>query len=848
MDTRDVVCGALEIHRIKGRKTMRTLIRGALLAATVMTPGALLAQDAGSNPDAEVAEEQSDNLIIVTARKTEESIQDVPIAVTAFTSEDLFEQGLQNIEDISRRTPGFIFDTPFGRQFDRPIIRGQANILGDSGVSVFIDNVNVTQSIRSLNFGDIDTIEVIKGPQSALFGRNTYSGAINITTRQPTNDFGGQLSVEIGEDDLYEVLGNIRGPILEDKIFFSLAARFYDFESEFDVPSNANPSLGNESSYSVGGTLEFRPTPGWTSKIRVAYNEDDDGHFPIGLLVFQDLNVNVPGGADLGGVQPFFQGVVPTTAPNPGGTPQIPDVIGAGGGLEREEFFASLNNEFELGEYTLVSTVGYTRERFRDLLDSDGQAGTQFGIARIFGPFPAGPVAVGVGLIPFDFTTNDNDLQRTYVAEMRLDSPQDRRFRWRVGGYYFRNEEEDDVLLDAFTPERDAALLANEAAAIQEIATAFGGLFGFNAAGPLDLAPDDPEELIVENFSVFGSVAFDVSDSLTATAELRYADETQRLRVFDRAGGGLSTLADGTPFDVRESFDAITPRFIVDFEATPDNLLYASASRGTKPGGFNGAQGFEFGFGTFDEESVWQFELGSKNVFMDGQWVFNAAGFFSSLQDYQLTQNLSALGANSTTGSVTANLGDVDIFGLEIDTVFSPDSLPGFSVGGTYAWTDTSFTSGAEATQGLVFGDDSLIGQELPRQARHQASFFADYEADLSDAFSAIFSVNGNYLSSRFAQVQNLAETGSAFELDARITFNFGENVSLAVYGKNLTNEDTALGVLRFIDPTNGNGSFAVNGTVIQNAFELAGAGQSRGFQFNNRASRRFGAILRVQF
>ncbi|WP_298308656.1 TonB-dependent receptor [uncultured Erythrobacter sp.] len=827
---------------------MRTLIRGALLAATVMTPGALLAQDGGANPDAEAAEEQNSNLIIVTARKTEESIQDVPIAVTAFTSEDLFEQGIQNIEEISRRTPGFIFDTPFGRQFDRPIIRGQANILGDSGVSVFIDNVNVTQSIRSLNFGDIDTIEIIKGPQSALFGRNTYSGAINITTRQPTNDFGGTLSVEVGEDDLYEILGNVRGPIIDDKVFFSISARYYDFESEFDIPSNANPSVGNESSYTVSGTLEVRPTPTWTSKIRLSYNEDDDGHFPIGLLGFPDLNVNVPGGIDLGGVQPFFQGVVPTVAPNPSGAPQIPNVIGEGGGLEREEFFASLNNEFELGEYTLVSTLGYTRERFRDLLDSDGQATTQFGIARIFGPFPAGPVAVGVGLIPFDFTTNDDDLQQTYVAEIRLDSPQDRPFRWRVGGYYFRNEQNDDVLLDAFTPEREAALLANEAAALQEIAAAFGGLFGFNAAGPFDLSPDDPEELIIENYSAFGSVAFDLTDRLTATAELRYADENLRLRVFDRAGGGLATLSDGSPFDVRESFGALTPRFILDFEATPDNLLYASAARGTKPGGFNGAQGFQFGFGTFDEESVWQFELGSKNVFMDGQLVFNAAGFFSALEDYQLTQNLAALGANSTTGSVTANLGDVDIFGLELDGVFSPAALPGLSIGGTYAWTDTNFTSGAEATQGLVFGDDSLVGQELPRQARHQASFFADYEAEFSDNFSTIFSVNGNYLSSRFAQVQNLAETGSSFELDARITFNFGEYVSLAVYGKNLTNEDAPLGVLRFIDPTNGNGSLSVNGTVIQNAFQLAGAGQSRGFQYNNRLSRRFGAILRVQY
>jgi len=830
---------------------MRSLIRGALLAATVMTPGALLAQNDGGSADAEAAEEQSDNLIIVTARKTEESVQDVPIAVSVFTGDDLIEGGISDIDALSSRTPGFIFDTPFGRQFDRPIIRGQANILGSSGVSVFIDNVNVTQSIRSLNFGDIDSIEIIKGPQSALFGRNTYSGAINITTRQPTNEFGGEVSFEIGEDDLYELKANVRGPLVEDRVFFSIAARYYDFKSEFDLPTNANPSVGNESSFSIGGTLEIRPTDGWTSKIRVAYNEDDDGHFPIGLLGFGNLNVNVPGGTDLGGVQPFFQGVVPTSAPNPSGSPQIPNVIGEGGGLEREEFFFSLNNEFELGDYTLVSTVGYTRERFRDLLDSDGQPGS-FGTARIFGPFPAGP-GVGVGLIPFDFTTNDNDLQSTYVAEIRLDSPADKPFRWRVGGYYFRNEETDDTLRDAFTPERAAAIRASRDATLNQVAAASGAFFAFNAAGGFedaDLGPPDIEESLIENWSIFGSLAFDFSDSVTATAELRYATEDQRLRVFDVNGGGLIPLASSATgfFDVEANFDALTPRFIIDWQAADDSLIYASAARGTKPGGFNGAQGFQFGFGTFDEESVWQFELGSKNQFADRQLTFNAAVYLSKLEQYQLTQNLAALGANTTTGSVTANLGNVDIWGVELDAVFAPDGMPGFTMGGTYAWTDTSFTSGAEATQGAVFGDDSLIGQELPRQARHQASFFADYEAIMSDDFATVFSVNGTYLSSRFAQVQNLAETGSSFELDARVTFKYGDNLSLAIYGKNLTNEDAPLGVLRFIDPTGGNGSFVVNGVNIANGFNLASAGQSRGFQYNNRLSRRFGAVVRLQF
>ena len=829
---------------------MKSSIKAALLAATVAAPLPLAAQDiTAQSTDAENADDS--NVIIVTARKSEENIQNVPVAVTAFSSEDLFEEGIQNIDDLSRRTPGFIFDTPFGRQFDRPIIRGQANILGASGVSVFIDNVNVTQSIRSLNFGDIDSIEVIKGPQSALFGRNTYSGAINITTRQPTNDFEGEISLEVGENDLYEVLGNVRGPLIEDKLFFSLAGRYYDFKSEFDRPGNLNPSVGNESSVSLGATIEARPVEGWTTKIRFAFNEDDDGHFPIGLLGFGGLNVNVPGGTNLGGVQPFYQGIVRPTAPNPSGDPQIPDVIGAGGGMEREELFFSLNNEIDIDGYTVNTTVGYTREKFRDLLDSDGQPGS-FGTAIVAGPsqLGPGPVPQFVVLLPFDFTTTDDDEQQTYVAEVRIDSPQTNRFRWRVGGYYFSNTERDESLLAAFTPERQAAITASGNATLAQIAAALGipPFLLFNFGGGFDSGPADPEETRIENFSIFGSATYDITDALTLTAEMRWAEETQRLRVFDFNTGALSTLNSGAPFDVRAKFDAITPRFILDYQASDDNLIYASAARGTKPGGFNGAQGFQFGFGTFDEESVWQFELGSKNQLFDRQLTFNVAGFYSSLKDYQLTENLAALGAASTTGSVTANLGNVDILGLELEAYYNPDAVPGLSLGTTYAWTDTEFTSGSEATQGAVFGDPSLVGQQLPRQARHQLSFFGDYEVDFSDDFSTVFSVNGNYLSSRFAQVQNLAETGDSFEVDARVTLKFQDNLSLTFYGKNLTDEDTALGVLRFIDPTGGNGSLVVNGVNIANGFTLSSAGQSRGFQFNNRNGRRFGAIARLKF
>ena len=809
-----------------------TLKSAARIGTSVLALSSLFAVDAM----AQVAELEDE--VIVTARRIEENLQEVPVAVTAFNAEQIFERGFQNIEDISRQTPGFVFDTPFGRQFDRPIIRGQANILGASGVSVFIDGVNVPQSIRSLNFGDVGQIEIIKGPQSALFGRNTYSGAINITTRRPTNDFSGELSANIGEFGYREFLGNVSIPIVQDKLFAALSGRIYDFKSEFDRDGNLNPSVGNESSETIGLKLTAYLNDNWETRFRANYNHDDDGHFPIGLLGFDDLNVNVPGGTDLGGVQPFFQGVVEAEGSNPSGSNQLSNTLGEGGGIEREELFLSLSNEVTFnGGYTIFNTLGYTKEDFRDELDSDGQP-EAFTTARIFGPFPLGapPAPFGVGIIPFDFTTTDDDSQETFVAELRLDSPADRAFRWRVGAYYFDNEREDRDLLERFEDGRfEQAALDSYNQSLREIAAALGQFFVVPLV-PFSFGPTGPRDTQTVNEAIYGSLAYDFNDQLTVTAEGRYQEET-------------ISQQDGD-FMPEAKFTAFTPRFTLDYQMTDDNLLYGVAARGTKPGGFNGEDADAVGFGTFDEETAWSFEIGSKNTFAGRRGTFNVAGFFTDLSGYQLTENLRSLGAGSAspTASAVANVGEVEIFGIELDTSYTFDLGAGFgTIGGSYAYTDAEFTEGSEATQGLVFGDSDLSGQTLPRQAPHQASGFLEYNTEIDNGLGLTGNLSGSYLSSRFAQVQNLAETGDSFELDGRITLNIGDTYSIGVYGKNLTNDDTPLGVLRFIDPIGVN-SFTIGNSPIPSTFNLASAGQSRGFQYNNRHGRRFGVVLRAKW
>ncbi len=181
---------------------MKIVMRSILLAASALTPGALIAQELDQD-QANVARQTGSSIspeeIVVTARKTEERLQEAPLAVSVVTSAAIDRFGFNSVTDLTRATAGLVFDDSFGRDANRPVIRGQANILGDSGVAFFIDGIYFNGSIADYDIDSIQRIEVVKGPQSALYGRNTYSGAINIITKAPGDTWRGRLQAEVSK-------------------------------------------------------------------------------------------------------------------------------------------------------------------------------------------------------------------------------------------------------------------------------------------------------------------------------------------------------------------------------------------------------------------------------------------------------------------------------------------------------------------------------------------------------------------------------------------------------------------------------------------------------------------------
>jgi iron complex outermembrane recepter protein len=258
---------------------MKTIIQGVSFIA--LTGAGLVLPTIATAQTTPAASEADSDAIIVTARKREENLQDVPLSITAVTAQAIEEQGLKSIVDLANVTPGLSYRQGFGRNADRPVIRGQSNIQGSPNVAFFVDGVYVTGSITSYNLDNLERVEVIKGPQAALFGRATFAGAINYITRKPDNEFRGKVSGTGGQDELVDLNGYVSGPIIKDRLFVELDGRIYKFGGQYTNALDTSENMGREETRSIGATVRLKPVDSLDIVARVGFSRDQDGPFPI---------------------------------------------------------------------------------------------------------------------------------------------------------------------------------------------------------------------------------------------------------------------------------------------------------------------------------------------------------------------------------------------------------------------------------------------------------------------------------------------------------------------------------------------------------------------------------------
>jgi outer membrane receptor protein involved in Fe transport len=777
--------------------------------------------------------------VVVTARKVEESLQDAPISVTAFTNEAITARGITDLNSLAEFSPGLSFSQAFGRQNDRPVIRGQGNVLAnvqfgvESGTAYFIDGVYYNGDIQALDFDMLQRVEVIKGPQSALYGRNTYAGAINFVTRDPRGDeWGGSVRASAGNHGERRASLNIDGPIAEGLLTARFGARINNYDGEYTNQATGK-LVGNEQDKTFNATLVATPTEDLTMRAFVQYRHQDDGP-PALFLLGANLNNCKPGFRSIGyrglnattgapailpsfgqlsavnNTNQYFCGVIPsrpdlvwlnTDAIGP--SAKFPNNSFRDGtafdGFEAKETFSSFSVEWSMPNgATVRSLSGYRTNRDRFGTDSDHSEAFIGGSATVEPAFA---------------NTNRND-RREWSTELKMSSPEDARFRYTVGAYYYNIKDKESDLTYA-SPEF-GVINANA-----------------NVTG-------------IENRASFASVSYDLTEQLSATLELRRFTEIKSRREFTAAG--VSSLY------VEGGYKDTTPRFTVDYRISDDVLLYGVLAKGVRPGGINGSAGAAIGRPTYDQETANNLEVGIKSTLMDGRVRFNAAAYYIDSKDVQVTQALPAAGGQGAVTSIAVNQAKAETTGLEVEitaaltqyltsTVALSYSKPEFKQG----CDDFEYVlnSGGFAYQPSFFGSPlcSLAGRRLPLTPETQGNVVLTYERPMSDSLSFVASGTFTHEGSKFVQVHNLAETGDTNMLGVRLGVK-SDQWSLTAYGRNLTDEDTVPLATRWFDLRYGLGPRGLAG-VAPTGYD---AGSPRALFSALRKGRTFGVEVSYSF
>ncbi len=373
------------------------------------------------------ADENVMETVVVTARRRAERLQDVPASITAFTGSNLRELGIRDISQLSLQTPGFSLQNA-SRQTEQPFIRGIAvnSVFRDlQNASFFIDGIYVAGVGRTTGIDDVDRIEVILGPQSAVFGRATFAGAINYITKKPTDKFEADFLTQVGEHGLFDASGSVSGPI-NDKLSARLYYQHHEYQGEYKNGLDGR-QLGTEQTNGFSGSLRWTIVPEAHVTARLQYTEFRDGNSATQTLFAANVDNCRPNAA---GVFQFHCGEIfaPTSVSlNLNSVP-------FGGFRHTNQFRSSLFGDWTFwGGYTLNATLAYNSERAQLTSDGDGT-----------------PINTAVNLNNFFQTKYYDD-----SADVRFSSPVNQRLRWYLGVYAFRSaRDESSQLLPTVIPAR----------------------------------------------------------------------------------------------------------------------------------------------------------------------------------------------------------------------------------------------------------------------------------------------------------------------------------------------------------------------------------------------------------
>jgi iron complex outermembrane receptor protein len=675
--------------------------------------------------------------IVVTARRRAENLQDVPLSITAFSDETLQRTGTASLADLATQTPGLSFQDSNGA-YQAPVIRGIAQVdqTGAQGnVGVFVDGVYLNNR-SGLEFGlmDIARIEVVKGPQSALYGRNTFAGAINYVTRAPsTTEISGTAIGEIGDYGRRKISGSLNIPVIADKLAVRVFGGYAEFDGTIKNLRDGKNIGGYDHRYTYGGSVLIQPTPDITIKLFASHTDHKNDQGPL---------VGTPSTANNCGSQVVRSGVTYNTL-RCGELPKYTSVnmdttVGYGLRGDSDLYYGTIS--FDLGGATLTSLVSHTKASFSSLIDTT-----------------ADPNAINVASgarSRQQFTNSVGDASKETAVDIRLDSDSSGPLAWTVGAYYFDSRVSDILELST-----------------QPLRQPLAAPIAFSQRGGL---------LETEGWAVYGSASYDFSPRFNVQAELRYNDETQ-----DFSGRGAAIAAKGS-----QDFKYLTPRLTANYKLD-DVLLYASIARGYKTGGFN-SNAFGLAQFAYGEETNWTYEAGVKSTLFD-KLLLNVAVFYIDWKDLQ-----AQIAIPSSTLAVVQNNGGAESYGIELDATynFTPDLFlrvagtkldPKYKNGvldGEIAAPCGDITGTQITVKGCSY---SVGGNQLARTTDFQAAVSGGYTArDIVPGVNAYVQADYSFQASKYSDSLNLQKQGDIEMVNARLGVQPMDGVDVAVWVKNL--------------------------------------------------------------
>lgn len=733
----------------------------ALLAGTCACPAY-----AREVPAAPAADETASlpNEIMVTARRKNENILTTPIAISALSGEDLKDRGAISLQDISNYVPGLNFvamATAGGRSdrsFQQVVLRGIAPATSSAQTtSIFIDGVPVASSIGVQNVSDPERIEVLKGPQSAYFGRQTFAGAINVVTKLPTNHLTGSINGMVGSRNNHDIQATLAGPIFGDVLGFRVSGEEYQKGGSYKNAGIPGQTLGDQRTRTGTLQLVFKPTDTLTVKAFGMYSQNKDGPAATGLISTVGVaSAGIPAQSNCSVAgHPYWCGTLPSTAIVSGGnvlTTGLKQALASGTGrfispedgvqgfgLVARNYHLHLTADWKLGDgFTLSSLTGYNNGRSSELADF----GNYYSTASSY-PFL-------VEAVSHDFS-----------QELRMAFDNGGKLHATAGASYLYSYS----------------------------ATDSGGVYSFNpaASSTTTFTATQTGPAVSKTLGFFYGLGYDVTPKLSINFDGRYQID-KIMAISAPQGTTVTTSSFGIPAGYyaggavlkQKSYKNFLPRVIANYKIDTNNMVYASYSQGVNPGQFNtsfltGASvvvaaaannGYQV---EVQPEKIINYEIGAKGRLFDNKVRYEVAAYMDYWYNQINNTTLNFVDANNAAQQLIAltNAGRVRLMGLEADLAYAV--TPSLNLTANGAYTGSYILTQTNPTVTALTGISNFRGRQNPYTSKWSGTIGATYTRALGKGVDGYVRGDFVYKSGSFTDVANITKTPDMTQVNLHI-------------------------------------------------------------------------------